>query len=821
MFKNYLKIALRNMARHKGYTALHITGLAIGAAVFLLIAQYVHFERSYENFIPDAENIYRLALTRYQNGEEVIATAENVPGAGPAIAAEFPEVEGYTRLYNLGYKNNLIITNETAQPEPIAFKHRRFLYADSAFLPMMGYPLIQGDPATALAQPLQAVISEEYARKYFGNADPMGKQLRMQDDDYNDERVTVTGVFRNLPANTHLKFDVLFSYKTLYTRGDWAPGRYGTTWDRNDMYTFLKLRPGADPAALEAKFPALIDKYNPELAKANRRDVLALQPLRSIHLHADLAEEPEPNGDARVVQFLLLIGVLVLVIAWINYVNLSTARAMERAREVGVRKVVGAEQGQLMWQFLVESALMNLFALLLAVTLAALALPGFNLLTGLSFHFSNLWQPWMLGLLAAVWLAGTFLSGLYPAWVLSGFRPITVLKGQYKNTGTGMLLRKGLVLVQFTASVALIAGTVIIFRQLDFMLNRDIGMKIDQVLVVERPGISPRDREARNSAIDVFRAELAKNPDIRGVAASVTIPGKQREYKAVVSKFGEANKEGVTLRFNSMDYNFMDIFQMKLLAGRAFSPDFTADQDTSCILTESAVRMLGFDSPEAAIGQTLTIPNFRWNPIVAGVVNDYHQVSLKKAVDPTLFYCTPYSGEFYSMRLQTTDMPGAIDHVRRSWQAAFPGNPFDFFFLDDYYAAQYANEQRFGKLAGLFALLAVLVGCLGLFGLSGYTIAQRTKEIGIRKILGATVPGLVALLSKDLLKVVALAILVAAPLTWWAMENWLQDFAYRTSIHWYIFALAGLIAVAVAFLTVSFQSMKAALANPVQALRSE
>lgn len=821
MLKNYLKIALRNMARHKGYTALHLTGLAIGAAVFLLIAQYVHFERSYENFIPEAENIYRLALTRYQNGEQVIATAENVPGAGPAIAAEFPEVEGYARLYNLGYKNNLIITNEAAQPEPVAFKHRRFLYADSAFLPMMGYPLVQGDPATALAQPLQAVISEEYARKYFGNADAMGKQLRMQDDDFNDEQVTVTGVFKNLPANTHLKFDVLFSYKTLYTRGDWAPERYGTTWGRNDMYTFLKLRPGADPAALEAKFPALIEKYNPDLAKANRRDVLALQPLRSIHLHADLAEEPEPNGDARVVQFLLLIGVLVLVIAWINYVNLSTARAMERAREVGVRKVVGAEKNQLMRQFLVESALMNLFAVLLAVLLAAMALPGFNQLTGLAIGFASLWAPWALGLLVVVWLVGTFLSGLYPAWVLSGFRPITVLKGQYKNTGTGMLLRKGLVLVQFTASVALIAGTVIIYRQLDFMLNRDIGMKIDQVLVVERPGISPRDREARNSAIDVFRAELAKNPDIRGVAASVTIPGKQREYKAVVSKFGEANKEGVTLRFNSMDYNFMDIFQMKLLAGRAFSPDFTADQDTSCILTESAVRMLGFDSPEAAIGQTLTIPNFQWNPIVAGVVNDYHQVSLKKAVDPTLFYCTPYSGEFYSMRLQTTDMPGAIDHVRRSWQAAFPGNPFDFFFLDDYYAAQYANEQRFGKLAGLFALLAVLVGCLGLFGLSGYTIAQRTKEIGIRKILGATVPGLVALLSKDLLKVVALAILVAAPLTWWAMENWLQDFAYRTSIHWYIFALAGLIAVAVAFLTVSFQSVKAAVANPVQALRSE
>ena len=821
MLKNYLRIAFRSLLRHKGFSILNIAGLAIGMAVFLLIAQYVWFERSYESFLPEADNIYRLALERFQNGEQVIATAENVPGAGPALQAELPEVEGFARMYNLGYKNNLIITNEEAEPEPIAFKHRRFLYADSSFLSMMGYELVKGDPDKALAEPLQAVISEEYAEKYFGAANPIGKHLRMQDDDFNDERVQVTGVFKNLPANTHLKFDVLFSYKTLFGRGERAPDRYGTTWRRNDMYTFLKLRPGTDPAALEAKFPAIVEKYHPELAEHNREDVLSLQPLRSIHLHSDLAEEPEPNGDASVVGFMLLIGVLVLIIAWINYVNLSTARAMERAKEVGIRKVSGALKGQLVGQFLIESALVNLLSILLAFGLVQIALPWFNRLTGLSFDLSVFLQPWSLGLLAGIWLVGTFLSGFYPAWALSAFRPVAVLKGQFKNTGGGALLRKGLVVLQFAASVALIAGTFIIYRQLNHMLNKDIGMNIDQVLVVERPGIAPRDREARNSAMDVFRAELAKNPDIEGVATSVTIPGKQREYKATVGKFGEAENDVVTLRFNSMDYNFMDVFEMKLLEGRAFSKELPSDLDTSCIITASAAERLGFETPADAIGQTLAIPQFRWNPIVVGVVNDYHQVSLKKAVDPTLFYCTPYSGEFYSMRVKTDDLTKTVAHVRNAWQTAFPGNPFDHFFLDDYFAAQYENEKRFGKLASVFALLAILVGCLGLFGLSGYSIAQRTKEIGIRKVLGATTLGLIAMLSKDMLKLVAIAVLLAVPLAWWAMENWLQDFAYRIEIQWWIFALSGVLAVLVAFLTVSFQSMKAALANPVESLKTE
>lgn len=821
MFRNYLLIAFRSLQKHKLFSVLNILGLAIGMAVFLLIAHYVRFERSYENFLPEADQIYRVALERIQNGEQIIATAENMPGVGPALKNELPEVQDYARMYNMGYKNNLIITNEEARPEPIVFKHRKFLYADSSFLSMMGYEMIQGDAANALDEPLKAVISETYAEKYFGQENPIGQNLRMQDDDFNDERVQVTGVFKDLPTNTHLPFDVLFSYETLFTRGDWAMERYGTTWGRNDMYTFIKVKPGTDPVSLAAKFPAIVDKYSPELAADNRKDILTLQPIRSIHLTSDLAEEPSVNGNERIVKFMTIIGLLVLIIAWINYVNLSTARAMERAREVGVRKVSGALKGQLIGQFLVESAMVKLIAILFAFLLIATFLSSFNQLAGQEFLLSDFLSPWSLLLIGAVWIIGTLLSGLYPASVLSGFKPATVLKGQFKSRGGSLILRKGLVVVQFAASVALIAGTFIIYKQLNYMLNKDIGVNVNQVLVVERPGIAPRDRQARNSAVDVLRAELAKNPSIKGVASSVTIPGKQREYKANAHIYGQTADEAVTLRFNSMDYEFMNVFEMDLLAGRVFSPEYPSDQDTSIIISASAVERLGFESMEAAIGQTISIPMFRWNPIVVGVVNDYHQVSLKKSVDPMIFYCGPYSGEYYSMRVATAELPQTIEHVKGAWQKAFPGNPLDYFFLDDYFAAQYQNEQRFGKLATVFALLAVLVGCLGLFGLSGYSIAQRTKEIGVRKVLGASTPSLVALLSGDMLKLVAFSILIATPLCWYFMEHWLRDFAYRIDIEWWMFALSGVLAVLIAFATVGLQSTKAALANPIESLKME
>jgi putative ABC transport system permease protein len=821
MIRNLLLTAFRSLNKNKFFSALNIGGLSIGMAVFLLIAQYVYFERSYESFLPNADNIYRVSLTQYLNNELVFSSAENYPGVGPAMNNEFPEVTGSARLYNMGYKNNIIITNEDAKPSPIAFKHRRFLYADSSFLPMKGYELVAGDINTALAQPLSAVITETYARMYFGNEDPIGKQLRLQDDDYNNELVKVTGVVRDVPPNTHLKFDVLFSYKTLYSRFDGAITRYDQGWRRKDMYTFIRVQPGTDIKALEAKLPAIVDKYKPENKDRNAKETLALQPLKSIHLTSQLSEEPEINGDGKIVRFLAIIGLFVLVIAWINYVNLSTAKAMERAKEVGVRKVMGAFKFQLLRQFVVEAGLVNLISTLIALLIVALVLPYFNSVSGLSLNLSYLVQPWFLLLVGGLSLVGTVLSGFYPAIVLSSFKPVTVLKGKLKNTVSGIFLRKSLVVVQFMASVALIAGTLIVYNQLNFMMNQDLGMNIEQVLVVERPGIAPQDRNVFNSTIDVFRDEVKKSPNVLAIAASATVPGKQREYKAVVKPYGAPDDKQITIRFNSMDYEFLDVFKMKVIAGRAFDEKYPTDQDTSVVISESTARLLGYQKPEDAVNQTLAIPGFQWNPIIVGVVNDYHQVSLKKALDPAVFYCTKYGGEFYSVRLNTSNLNETVEHVKQAWTKAFPGNPFEYFFLDDYFNKQYENERKFGKLFTTFAALAVIVACLGLFGLSAYTATQRTKEIGIRKALGSTEKGIFVLLSQEYLKLIGLSILVATPLVWWGMSTWVQTFPYRTPISFIVFIVAGVVVLLVALFTVSFQTMKAAKTNPVESLRYE
>jgi len=824
MFRNYLKTALRNLLQSKTYSAINMLGLAVGMAVFLLIAQYVRFEWSYEDFAPDRADIYRVSIHSWRNNELISASAENYPAVGPAMLHDIPQVLSYARLYNMGYKNNVVITNENAKPDPIAIKQHRFLYADSAFLPMMGYQLVRGDVATALADPFTAVISGEMARLYFGDRDPIGQTLHMHDDDFNDELAKVTGVFKEVPANTHLKFDVLFSYKTLYARRG-SHLRYDQNWSRVDMYNFVRLRPGTDPATVEAQLPALVTRYKPELAANHEKEVLQLQPLTSIHLYSDLAEEPEANGNGTIVLFLGLIGIFVLVIAWINFINLATARAIGRAKEVGIYKVVGATRTHLIMRFLSEAGMINLISLALAFGIVAATLTPFNTISGLSLDISYLEQPWFLELLAGLWVVGTLLSGFYPAWVLSSFKPVSVLKGKFKSSSGGALLRKGLVVGQFVASVALIAGTFIVYRQLNYMMHQDLGMNISQVLVVDRPGIAPSDEHNWNAfagGIDLFRAELKKDPAIEAVSLPSMIPGMLREWKATVKRYDANARDSIVVRTNTMDDDFLKVFKMKLLAGRMFSRDFKKDPDTSVILTLSATRLLGYRKPEDAIGKTLVINE--WNgfkPIVVGVVNDYHQVSFKKPLEPVLFTCDWYEGEYYAIRMSTEHLPQTIAHVQKAWNSAFPGNPFEYYFLDDYFNRQYANDRKFGELFTTFATLAIVISCLGLFGLSSYTAGQRIKEIGIRKVLGASVTNITAMLSFDFLRLVLLSILIATPVTWFVMHSWLQSYAYRTPIRWWVFGVAGLIALLIALLTVSFQAIKAALTNPVNSLRSE
>ncbi len=821
MLRNYLKIAFRNLFKEKAFAFINIFGLAVGAAAFLLIIQFVVFEKSYDNFHNDADQLYRVQLDQYKNNELLMKSAENYPGVGPALVSEIPEVVASARLYNMGYKNNIVISYEKGPKGPVQFKQRRFLYADSSFLPMFGYALVAGDATTALSKPNTAVISASYAKKYFGDADPIGKLLRLQDDDFNDETCEVTAVFEDLPYNTHLKFDVLFSYSTLYARGEWAPERYNTTWGRRDMYNYIKVLPGTDPNALASKFPAVVEKYNPSEDPNMRNDELKLQAVNSIHLHSDLADESETNGDANKVLYLTIVGFFILIIAWVNYINLSTAKAMERAGEVGVRKSLGAYKSQLVKQFLIESAIVNLLAVAMAVLLFAVCLPIFNNILEIQTSFGQLLTPWFVGILAGIWVIGTFLSGIYPSFILSSFKPVVVLKGKLRNQGSGVIFRKSLVVFQFVSSIILIAGTLVIYQQIKFMMNQDIGMNIDQVLVVERPSVSSRDRDQNASNIQVFRDELLKSPSIQAVAASITVPGKKREYKIDIKRYGTGDDDAVVLRWNSMDYHFNEVFEMDLLAGRLFSPSFASDPDTAVVLSLSSAKLLGFENPEDAIGQTLTISSFEWNPIVVGVVNDYHQESLKKSHDPMIFYCTFNGAEYYSMKVATQNLNETIAHAEASWEKAFPGNPFEYFFLDDYFNRQYIKDQNFGYLFALFAMVALLVGCLGLYGLSAYTAQQKTKEIGVRKVLGSSIKGILVLLSKEFLSLILIACLIGIPAVYFIMDNWLQDFAVRVNVNWGLLLLSSLLVLIVAVIAMGYQTLKAARLNPVDSLKYE
>ena len=823
MLRNYFYSALRNLRKNRFYSFINVLGLAVGVAGFLLIAQYVVFERSYDRFHTEGDQIYRVQLDQYQNDELMLASAENYPGAGPALAAELPEVRDYTRLYNMGFKNNVVITYEEAADGPVAFKMERFMYADSSFFSVFSFPLVQGEPRTVLAEPFTAVVSETYAKRFFGDEDPVGKVLRLQDDDFNDERCRVTGVFRDVPANSHLKFDVLFSHATLNNRGEGARERYDLTWERKDFYTYIRVREGTDPDALAAKFPAVVDKYSPGLAEQQRRDVLSLQPLGDIHLYSDLAEEAEANGSAQVVYFLLIIAGFILVIAWINYINLSTARAMERGREVGVRKALGAFRHQLIKQFMIESLLINGLAIAIAGVLVSLLLPVFNSLTGLQFTEVAFWsQGWLWGLLAGLFVVGTLLSGFYPALVLASFRPARVLKGTLRAGKHGIRLRQALVVFQFAAAIVLVVGTAIVYQQMQYMLSEDLGFNMKQTLVVNRPSIRPEDWEAQKNQYQQFKNELLRNPSIQQVSGASYVPGHSRKFKFNFRKYGTPLEKAQAIRVNGVDYDYFDMFEMDILAGRGFSREH-ADEDTAVVITKLATQMLGFDNVEDAVGSPLTI-SFgaeEGQMVVVGVVNDFHQASLKEAIEPMVIILEGTQTEYYAMKVSPQNLPQTIAHVQATWNAVFPGNPFSYFFLDDYFNRQYQTDQRFSQLIRVFAGLALFIGGLGLLGLSAFTAQQRTKEIGIRKVLGASVGSVVVLLSRDFTKLIVIAIGLAVPLAYFVMDAWLSSYASRIQIGAGIFVLAGLFTLLVAWLTVSWQSVRAAVANPVDSLRSE
>lgn len=814
MITNYLKLASRNLLKRKGYSLLNTGGLAIGIACTILIFQYVAYERSFDSFPRKADQIVRLRLDSYQQGKLSWKSATVYPAFGPTMKKDFPEVEDFCRLHDA----DMLLSNEERN---VKFAENKGYYADPSFLAMFNVQLIKGNPKTALNGPDKLLLSENTAKKYFGNDDPMGKKLVYRDPHFS-RTLEVTGVFKEYPSNSHLILHHLVSYSTMGSIGRQfgdTSNATETSWGWYDFYTYLQLRPGVNLKKFETKFPAFCNRYinSSEWAKAN--NVVAeihVLPLRDIHLYSNYNQEAEVNGNGQSVSFLFLVAFLIIAIAWINYINLATARSLERAKEVGVRKVAGAIRRDLVVQFMVESFVLNLVALVVAAIIVFFLTPWFNQLAGRTgsgdlFTSSKYWFVFI-----GLFVAGSILSGLYPAFVLSGFKPVSVLKGLFKNTAGGYILRKGLIITQFATSVVLIAGTIIVFQQVNYMRKQSLGVNINQTLVLDGAGSIP-DSVYQNTYLP-FKTALLTIPGVENVSSSTSVMGKEIYWTNSSKRLTADAKGSVTLYNIGIDYDFVPSFDLRIKAGRNFSKDFPTDSN-GVMLNEAAARLLGFEDVTKATNEKLFSAGD--TVTVIGVVGNYHHQGLQKAIDPMIFRLVRSARDAYSIKIKTGDVQGTIAAVQKTWNKFFPADPFNYYFLDELFDQQYKADQRFGKIFALFAFLAIIIACFGLLGLSAYNVLQRTKEIGIRKVLGASVPNVLFILSKDFILLVLIAFIIAVPVTWWIMYNWLQDFAYRINIQLWVFGVAGILAILIALLTVSFQALKAAIANPVKSLRTE
>jgi putative ABC transport system permease protein len=815
MLRSYLKIAWRNLRKHRVFTALNVGGLAVGMAAFLLLVQYVWFERSYDRQSLNAPHIWRVYTESYNNGTLDTRDANTHSAIGPTLKAQLPDVVDYARIYNA--RDLAVFRNQTPLLQERAYA------TDPGFLRMFPYRVIYGNAAHALDRPNTVVLTASTARRYFGDLNPVGRTLRMAGGWFNGLQ-TVTAVIEDAPATTHFKFEMLLAYQTLYSQG------HRDNWENYWDYTYLQFRPDLNGKPISSdKVQARLTALSNEHLKQSQLQ-LKLQPLLDIHLHSDLTYEHEPNGSARMVYFLMLIAAIILAIAWVNYSNLTTARALTRAKEVGLRKTIGATRPQLVGQFLGEAFLMNALALVLAVLLVRLSGPAFDELTGRPLSSSDfVGSPAFVLTLAGLFVVSVLGSGLYPSLALSGYGPLWAFRLPVGRLTRGWGLRRVLVTGQLVCTVVLLVATFVVFRQLHFMQSHDLGLSIQQTLVVKAPLHDYREDSIYRSRYDVFRAEALQQPGIRHMAGSSVVPGDGINGIGGTSNgvFWKKNRatHSPTFYFVYVDEQFMDAFGVRRLAGDGFGKN-PAQWRNQYVLNRAAQKALGFPSPEAAPGESLVFGGSNQregaDARVMGVVEDFHIESLKAPTRPTLYMCQPGSRlAYYSFKLNTTDVQGSVERLGALWKRLYPDSPFTYFFLDQKFNEQYRAERQFSRLFTLFTGLAILVACLGLFGLATFTAEQRTKEIGIRKVLGASALSLATLLSKDFLKLAGLAILIASPLAWWAMSRWLADFAYRVSLDWWVFVGAGLLATGIALLTVSFQSIRAALTNPVKSLRSE
>lgn len=804
MLSNYFKIAIRNLVKTKLYSLVNILGLAIGMTACLLILHYVSYEKSYDKFHEAGERIYRLRYERSDSSGAAVKFASCTPPAAGFIRERYPEVEKIARIQN----RRAVVSFGDRK-----FTEERMYFAEPDFLDILDFEFIKGDPLNGIREANNAFISQSIARKYFGNSDPMGKTFSV------DKKVDyqVAGIFADIPQNSHLKFDILLSYENIRLL-------YGKdvleSWGHTTFFTYLRLKPGADPRAFENKLVDLVESQAGELQKRYGVEIrLKMQPLHDIHLTSNFMQEYEVNGDKDSVNFLFIIALFIIIMAWVNYINLSTARSLTRAKEVGLRKVIGANRRQLMGQFFSEITLINLAAILIAFTLVQSFLTLFTQITGTPTDYSIWKADWFWAAVLLMFLVGVFLSGLYPVAVMSSFKPTTVLKGKLGNSAKGINLRKILVIFQFVMALVLIIGTLTVYRQLDFMKSQDLGFDKDHVLVLKAPRV--RDAAFREKFI-TLKEELLKQSNINGFCVVTEVPGRQIFWdNGGIFKYGEDISKGKNYQVVGIDYDFVNLFDLKFAAGRNFSKEFPADKD-ALIFNETAVKWMGFTDPGAALGQKVDY----WGKIytIIGVLKDYHQQSLKAAFEPHIFRLMPYGrgirGHF-AVKINPQNVRETVRLVQNQYVAFFPGNPTEYFFLDDYYNQQYKEDELFGKVFGIFSFLAIFVTCLGIFGFSSFMAIQRTKEIGIRKVLGAGVPLILFLLTKDFLGLLLVSFIISLPLSILGIMEWLSGFANRMSLQGWLFVLPLLMVSVVMLLTIGSHVVRAALANPVDSIRYE
>jgi putative ABC transport system permease protein len=810
MLKSHLTLAIRNLLKRKLYSFINIFGLAVGVAVCLVILKYVDFELSYDTFHRNAPNIYRTTNTYYQNGDLRGTGVISSYALGPSLLADIPEVNRYVRTHPM-YGGAVVSYNRSAG-DPSTFHEDNIQFADSTFLDVFTYHAIQGDLNTAMDRPNSVVLTRKTAMKYFGRADdPIGKVLKVSggwaDGDYE-----VTAVIEDVPQNSHFTFDFLFPIHNLLQGEQY---RQDDGWGWNNFVTYIELNPHADLKEVEEKFPAFIEKHRgKDLAESNGKVVLNLQPILNIHLSPGLGYETSATVSINTIYFFIIISIFILSIAWVNYINLSTARAMERAREVGIKKSIGALKTQLIGQFIFESVLVNFFGVVLAALMAVALLPALGEIVNkdLSFEFND---PRFWLILLGLFVIGSVISGLYPAFVLSSFKITTVLKGSAEKTG-GFSLRKALVVFQFASSLILIAGTFAIYRQIVFMRDQDKGLKMEQMLVVNGPSVFEGQRPKER--LISLKNELKQMPGVLNVATSANIPGGGHNWGTGMRRDGtsvENNKDG---RVVWIDPDFVETYGITVLAGRNFNPGIASDME-SVLVNETALKTFGLGDPENALRERIILGGD--TAAILGVLKNYHWNSLKTEHEPWLFKADSISRRYFSLQLSTSNMNETIKKVEAKYKEAFPGNPIDYYFLDDFFNSQYKAEQQFASIFSLFAILAILIACLGLFGLASFTTTLKLKEIGIRKVLGASVYSIMSLLSWQFFKLVFVATLLAVPLTWYGIDTWLSNFAFRIGLEWDLFVVPMLILAVLALGTVSTQIFRGASINPAKILRTE